>query len=479
MKSLCIGLFLAVLFGSLPNLSHAQPASCDEGVIRLPDRNGTVVICSALGSKIPNLAKQLTDATKLLGSQQAQLTELTRLVRGLNSVSMGIGVERQGKMLQSLSSELTSAQRGGDEKTKRTVEDLSEKITELQSQMLAALTDQTSSSATTAAIKGEVGDSIAKLEFSSAARQLSEINTRLQAMQGQISDVKNDTTVIKQDVKAVQSTLKSVAKEVSDDPRKELVKRGYTVDYRGLESAIRQKDFVAIEHFNNVGYIPTTDNFPSFLFYEYWDAEVFKALSAKLLGAPRNCKRWKDYIYTNERDRETLLGQIRVCGSNSILEILKARFDEVSSKEQLEMALYIHYIGSVPDIEGLRKTINPKKEAQLAAQPAAQAKAQAEEKAKRHSAVYGAGADYPRYEKWAIKCIQQQQWGIWEAECDGASGNARPVLGISPREFAQIEEPYLKFLAKFEAEKKASLVEIENAIRWVKNVSASVEAVAR
>jgi uncharacterized coiled-coil protein SlyX len=475
--SKCVIVF-PLIFSFFSGMALAQPMACDEGVIRLPDRSGTVSICSALASKIPQLAKQLTDATRLLGNQQEQIAELTRLVRGINGVSRGIGSDRQAQMLQSLSMELTASQKGGDEKTRRTIEALREKVEDLQSQMLSALSNQSTYAATSAAIKGPVGDSIAKLELSSASRQLDEVNARLQAIQGQISDVKNDTAVIKQDVKAVLSSLKSAAKEVSDDPRKELVKRGYTVDFKGLENAIQQKDFVAIEHFNNTGYIPTTDNFPRFLFLENWDAKVFKALSPKLLGAPKNCARWNEYIYTAERRRETLLGQIRVCGRDSILEILQARLREVSSKNQFELELYIHYMGSVPDIEGLRKTINPQKEAQLAAQPAAQAKAEAQRKAKQSSAPYGSD-QFLRFEKWAIECIKKQQRGIWETECDGASGNAKPVLGISPREFAEIEEPYLKAKAKIEAEKKAWSKEIEDTIRWVKNVSPSVDTANR
>lgn len=463
MKFLNISLFLSVLVGILPSLARAQAAGCDEGVIRLPDRSGTVVICSAIASKIPHLAKQLTEATKLLGSQQAQLAELTRLVRGLNGVSNGIGVARQTQMLQNLSGELASAQRGGDEKTKRTVEDLSEKIDELQSRMLAALTNQSSSAATTTAIKGPVGDSIAKLEFSSAARQLGEINTRLQAIQGQISEVKNDTTVIKQDVKAVQSSLKNVAKEVSDDPRKELVKRGYSVDYRGLENAIQQKDFVAIELFNTIGYIPTTDNFPRFLFYEFWDAQVFKALSAKLLGAPKNCKRWKDYIYTTERDREKLLGQIRVCGRNPILEILQARL-EAASSQHLRIGSYEPGYGDIPDIEALRKTVNPlKKDYQSKAKKLALEKAAKEEaEGKFTSGLY----------------LDPCTFNDRSAECQEEYAAAR-VPGISPESFAKIEQADLKMRATWNFEKKSWIKDIENTIRWVKNVPPSVDVATR
>ena len=85
----------------------AQTNGCDEGVIRLPDRNGTIQICSALAAKVPQLSKQLSDMAKLVGSQQLQMNELTRLVRGLNNVSRGIDTQRQAAMMQSLSAELS------------------------------------------------------------------------------------------------------------------------------------------------------------------------------------------------------------------------------------------------------------------------------------------------------------------------------------------------------------------------------------
>ena len=90
-RSVGLWFFLLLMVSS----AYSQPAGCDEGVIRLPDRTGTIQICSALAARVPELAKQLSQATALIGSQQAQLSELTRLVRGLNNVSRGIGLQRQ------------------------------------------------------------------------------------------------------------------------------------------------------------------------------------------------------------------------------------------------------------------------------------------------------------------------------------------------------------------------------------------------
>jgi uncharacterized coiled-coil protein SlyX len=239
--------------------SWAQSQNCDEGVIRLPDRNGTVVICSAVASQIPQLSKQLSNATRSLGSQQTQLTELTRLVRGINGVSNGLGVDRQAQMLQNLSAELAMSQRGGDEKTSRAIKNLSERFEELQSQLLSALSNQASYAATREAIKGSVGDAIAKLELGSASRQLDDINTRLQAIQTKVSDVKVDTTLIKKRLDNVQATLDNVKRETSSDPRKELANRGVEWSNTGFGDALMNGDIKTLEFFFAAGWNPLSE----------------------------------------------------------------------------------------------------------------------------------------------------------------------------------------------------------------------------
>lgn len=389
-----------------------------------------MVICSALASKIPNLAKQLTDATRLMGSQREQIAELTRLVRGLNGVSQGIGVERQAQMLQSLSVELAASQRGGDDKTKRAVENLSEKVEELQAQMLSALSNQSTYAATSAAIKGPIGDSIAKLELSSASRQLGEVNARLKEIQTQVGDLKNDTTVIKQDIKVVQATLSGVAKEVSDDPRKELVKRGYSVDGWGLEKAMLQKDFVALKHFNNSGYVPRYPKFPDFLFGEGWDPAVFNALSPKILGVPKSCDDWQvkanwrtEEIISSEYFKEILQNQVRVCGRERMVEKLK-KILEYKLSDQYE---YPSWAEKKKNIEELRKTINPK--------------------VKKPVLIPGTSM--------YLECNSRVE------KCE---------YGISPEDFASKEKEYLDSLAHSEASKKKWTIEVNRTIEVVKKM---------
>jgi TolA-binding protein len=190
----------------------ANAQVCDEGVIRLPDRNGTVQICSAISAKLPQLQKQLQEATQSILSQKVQISELTRLVRGMNSVSRQVDVERQAEMLKSLAQELTRATSQGGARASRSLTAMVDGVDDLQAQMLAVASKQGGQAELSSALAGEVGDSIAKLEFGSAMRQLDVIDRRLRNIEQHLGDVKSDTGQILQQVGRIESQLGNIAK---------------------------------------------------------------------------------------------------------------------------------------------------------------------------------------------------------------------------------------------------------------------------
>ena len=171
--------------------AQAQPAGCDQGVVRLPDSTGTVVICPAYASKVPLLAQQMTEALKALGTQQAQIKELTHLVKGLNTAAANIGADRQAQLLANLSSELARAQRAGGDRPARTLDDLGQQLDDLRDQLVTSLGNEKTAASTQAALHGPVGDAIARLEIRSAGRQLDEIDQRLQSLQADMGTVKS------------------------------------------------------------------------------------------------------------------------------------------------------------------------------------------------------------------------------------------------------------------------------------------------
>lgn len=188
----------------------SQTVPCDQGVIRLPDRTGTVTICSGLSAQVPQLAKQLTEVTRKMGEQGAQVRELTRLVKGLNAAGANLDVERQGRMLISLSAELLRAQRVGGDRPPRLLTDVADNLDALRDQLIHNLGQERSAADTRAALRGKVGDAIAQLELRSATRQLDEIQQRLVALQSDVSEVKSGVASANEALKRIETAVDPV-----------------------------------------------------------------------------------------------------------------------------------------------------------------------------------------------------------------------------------------------------------------------------
>jgi len=184
--------------------SFAQANGCDEGVIRLPDKNGTIQICSALAGQVPQLTQQLKEAVRTLGGQETQIKEMMRLVKGLNGTSQSIGEERQAQMLKTLSAELAKSQRNGEDRTRQMLSGLTQQLEDLQKQLSTSLKNKVTSAVIETSLKGDVGNSISKLEFASASRQLDEISAKLGIIDGHVQDVKTDTTDIRKKLDQMQ-----------------------------------------------------------------------------------------------------------------------------------------------------------------------------------------------------------------------------------------------------------------------------------
>lgn len=178
----------------------AQNSSCDEGVIRLPDRSGTIQICSTLASKVPQLSRQISDLGKAYGDQKQQIAELTRLVRGLNNVGRGLDVEKQARMLESLSTALLKAQSVDPQTSIAALNALTSRIDELQSRIFSAMNSPAGSAVLNDALKGALGEAISKLDLVQANDHLAGIVEQLKAVQTDIVDIKSNTSAIRQQI---------------------------------------------------------------------------------------------------------------------------------------------------------------------------------------------------------------------------------------------------------------------------------------
>lgn len=221
------GLRVLTLFSLVyVNQVKADTRGCEEGIIRLPDRNGTIEICSAMAAQVPKLSKQLSDAMKTLGDQKKQISELTRLVKNLNSVGRDIDAGQQERLLNSLTQELEKSMRAGDERTRRTMQDLSDKLDDIQQQLSTARASASGATEISKAMKGEVGDAIARLEFASAGRMMDSLLLKLSQIESKVDAVRGDTT-------EMRSTLKQIASEIS-----QLGKQGGLIDNPSGYSAL-------------------------------------------------------------------------------------------------------------------------------------------------------------------------------------------------------------------------------------------------
>jgi hypothetical protein len=191
----------------------ASSPECSQGVIRLPNQAGTIQICSSVASRAPQLSAQLNDVTKRLGSQQQQLSELNRLIRGLNGVSIGITPELQEMFLKNFSAELDLVQKRSDDAMVQQFSALSERIEELQNQMVLYMSSPQKSGVLSEALKGDLGESISKFEFGSALRQLDEINRRLSDIETSVASVKDDTSIIREKVQKIEENDQKIAQQ--------------------------------------------------------------------------------------------------------------------------------------------------------------------------------------------------------------------------------------------------------------------------
>jgi tetratricopeptide (TPR) repeat protein len=203
----------------LSNLAIAQTQGCDEGVIRLPDRNGTIQICSALAAKVPQLSKQMSDVSKLMGNQQKQIEDLTRLVKGLNSISRDLSSQRQEQLLINLTKELSRSSGRGESINKRDFETTIDRVEELNGMISKVSKTPNGTKEISRAMAQELGASISNLEFNSAASQIDEIQSRLKVIESGVKDIQQDTTVIRQDLSRLQTQSIEALKNISNEIR--------------------------------------------------------------------------------------------------------------------------------------------------------------------------------------------------------------------------------------------------------------------
>lgn len=114
----------------------------------------------------------------------------------MNSVSKSIGDARQTQMLETISKILSEGQSQGREEFKSAFDGLNYRLTQLQAKLSSAENNAGNSDLLATALKGRLGDSIARLDMDTAVLQLDNINEQLKKLKSAVDNVKKDTSEI-------------------------------------------------------------------------------------------------------------------------------------------------------------------------------------------------------------------------------------------------------------------------------------------
>lgn len=195
-KPVMIFVFCAFI-GNAVNAQTSAAANCDNGIVRMASgETGRVTVCPAINSQAPALARQLEELRKAVSDQSSQMAKLQSLVRSLNSVGRNLGVARQTQLLENISTRLTAAHNSGGSQLEARIANLAEDLEAMQEQMLAVLSNPATAPKASAALQGAVGDSLARLDFTTAHDQLEDIRLQLHQIHTTVDEVNAKATNI-------------------------------------------------------------------------------------------------------------------------------------------------------------------------------------------------------------------------------------------------------------------------------------------
>ena len=249
-------------------------------------------------------------------------------------------------------------------------------------------------------------------------------------------------------VAALGTAIGEVKKEVSDDPRKELVARGYSIDSRGLRSAIANGDLIGISQFNKMSYVTETSEIIKEIFYGSWNINVANAIDPSVVRAvckytPIQALEISEKTPGSEQLHiDKLKAMQRLCGTEKIRELLTSRAKEISEGDKLLAQLESNagllkqsiYGNEKEAIALARLEINPNKYSKLA---------QHQKPASVENREYG-------------KCGQPN----WACTYAGE--------GLSPEEFKDFEKKKLSQVNERQSSDEAALAKVKKSLAMLK-----------
>jgi hypothetical protein len=201
-----VGIAFLILFAAAPGnaqASAAAQADCSTGIVSLPAGiNGAIKICPPVAAQAPGAAGELAQILSNLSSQQAELDQLTRLLKDMNQVSGPLGAKRQAELLTNVIARLGSASTVTGAQLQQRASTLSGHFEDVASQINAAEANPTETVKTNAAIQGQMGDAMARLDFDTVTNQLSDIQTTVHAVDDRTKQIQGTVDAIRQDEQA-------------------------------------------------------------------------------------------------------------------------------------------------------------------------------------------------------------------------------------------------------------------------------------
>jgi hypothetical protein len=212
---------LLILVAAAGEAQTSATAGCSTGIVSLPAGiNGAIKICPPVAAQSPDLARQLAALQTAMSSQQAELDQLTRLVKNINQVGGPLGARRQAELLTNVIARLGNASSASGTQLQQRASTLSGHFEEVSTQINAAQSDPAEAAKTKAALQGETGDAIARLDFDTVENQLSDIQAtvhavdqRTQQIQGTVNDIQSDTHQTAQILQQYQQQQQAAAQQ--------------------------------------------------------------------------------------------------------------------------------------------------------------------------------------------------------------------------------------------------------------------------
>ncbi len=221
--------FTCIALLTLIAAAQGAPAQsgCGNGIVSFTGGlNGNIKICLPVAAQAPDLAPKLNQILSAMSSQQAELDQLTRLVRNINQVSGPLDAKRQAELLTNVVTRLGDTSTVSGTQLQQRADTLSHHFEDVSTALIAAQSSPEEAVKTATALQGSLGGAIARLDFDTVENQLSDIQAtvhtidqRTQQMQGTVNDIHSDTHETAQILEQYAGQSEKAQQEMLDNPQ--------------------------------------------------------------------------------------------------------------------------------------------------------------------------------------------------------------------------------------------------------------------